>query len=121
MSISPGDQDQSIKDRRRLLYDDEELPSQGAKPSVESKPFVAHLRSTPAAPLGGGMKALLWGMGIVVALLFAASVWKSQNPTLRPGRGPANSGPRRRTSDNATTPAPQIVVVSPRIAWLNRG
>jgi hypothetical protein len=93
MSLTPGDQDQSIKARKRLLYEEDDLPASPAvtPPVVERKPFRAYLRETPAQPLSTGMKALVWGSAILVGLLFAASVWKAQQPrkktqTRRPSR-----------------------------------
>src|SRR4051812_36064681 len=75
----PREQDQSIKDRKRLLYDDDDLP-----PAPESKPFDLYLPQTPAAPLPPAIKAALWGAGIVVGLLLAAAVLRSARGTPPP-------------------------------------
>ena len=65
-------QEQSIKDRKKQLYDVD------AAPVVEgsTRPFKEFLRDTPAAPLAGGVKAMLWAVGVVVAFLLAAALFK---------------------------------------------
>jgi hypothetical protein len=103
----PGDQDQSIKDRRKLLFDEEELL---AKPdtnaSVVRKPFRTYLAETPAAPTSAGMNWLVWGAVAIVALLFAASIWKSQQPR--------NERRRSRASESRayTTPASRELTIT---------
>lgn len=87
----PREQDQSIKDRKRLLYEDDDLPVSSA-PTVASKPFSVYLNETPAAPLSGGIKAALWAVGIVVGLLLAGAAWKSQRPKEKPKRADITPG-----------------------------
>ena len=71
----PREQEQSIKDRKRLLYDDDDAPVSAL--AVERKPFSVYLRETPARPLSGGVKAALWAAAIIAALLLAGAVMKS--------------------------------------------
>lgn len=77
MSRDPHDpartQEQSIKARKHQLFEDEE-PVGGGGSSV---PFEELLRTTPAEPLSGPVKAMLWAIGVVVALLLAASLLTS--------------------------------------------
>lgn len=68
------DQDQSIKARKRLLYDEEEGDATPVAPIDETKPFADYLRTTPAAPMSAAIKALLGAVGLVVALLLLAAV-----------------------------------------------
>ncbi len=72
----PREQEQSIKDRKHLLYDDDDaaIPS---GPAVDRKPFKVYLQQTPALPISAPLKAALWAVAIVVALLFAAAAMKS--------------------------------------------
>ncbi len=65
-------QEQSIKARKNQLFDDHApAPDLGS-----SKPFKDFLRDTPAAPLSGGTKAVLWTAGVLVALLLVAALMK---------------------------------------------
>jgi len=91
------DQEISIKRRGHELFIDETAPSTGP-----SKPFAEFLRETPAAPIPAGVKAGLWAISIVAALLFAAALWRLVN---RPA--PRPSAPRsapRKARPRATAP-----------------
>jgi hypothetical protein len=66
------EQEHSIKVRSNELYV-EDTP---AAPVQVTKPFPVYLRETPARPLSGGIKAIFWTLGIIVALLFLAAVWR---------------------------------------------
>jgi hypothetical protein len=73
-------QEQSIKDRKKQLYDvDAPAVVEGS-----SRPFRDFLRDTPAAPLAGGVKAMLWAVGVVVVLLLAAALFKGLGGPKRP-------------------------------------
>jgi hypothetical protein len=73
------EQDQSIKARKKLLFDDEEDGrTASASSAVERKSFAEHLRSTPAAPLSPGLKALLGVAAAVVVLLLVAVLVKAR-------------------------------------------
>ena len=56
-------QEQSIKARKSELYDAEAKPS---GPRAYRKPFAVLRRETPPTPLSLGVKAILWGVGLVV-------------------------------------------------------
>ena len=92
----PREQEQSIKDRKRLLYEADEWPTQR---QAEGKPFAEHLRETPADPVPTGIKAALWAAGIVAGLLLAAAGWKLSQPR-----------------EKAQTPAKKSVKVQPPMA-----
>jgi hypothetical protein len=85
VSVGGGrEQEQSIRARKQLLFEDDEPRRSG--PDLEprtSKSFSEYLRTTPAAPLSGGARAVLWGTGLIVVLLFIASL-------LKRGREPAS-------------------------------
>ena len=83
----PREQEQQIRARKTLLYeaDEGELPP---TPVVPIKPFAEHLRDTPAFPLSGGTKAILWALGVVVALLLVAALARSARPRAQPGARP---------------------------------
>jgi hypothetical protein len=82
-----SDQDISIKAREHELYvkpDNENL-----KPT---KPFPVYLRETPAEPLSRGTKAILCTVGVMVAVLFLAALWRlSRGHLAGPPRKPAGS------------------------------
>jgi hypothetical protein len=79
---APREQEQSIKDRKKLLFDDDPFPVPTG-PAVERKPFAVYLQKTPAQPLSTGVKALLWAAGIVVGLLLAGAAWRSSQPKVK--------------------------------------
>ncbi len=90
--MAEREQEQSIKDRKRLLYeDDDPMPSSAG--TVAGKPFAVHLRETPAAPLPTSIRAALWAAGVVVALLLAAAAYKSSRA--RPQADPSAPASRR--------------------------
>ena len=66
------EQEHSIKVRSNELYV-EDTP---VAPAHATKPFPVYLRETPARPLSAGIKAIFWTLGIIVALLFAAALWR---------------------------------------------
>jgi hypothetical protein len=66
------EQEHSIKVRSNELYV-EDTPE---APARVTKPFPVYLRETPARPLSGGIKAIFWTLGIIVALLFLAALWR---------------------------------------------
>jgi len=67
-----SEQEQSIKARAHELYVEPERPA-SVKPV---KPLPAYLRETPAVPLSTSAKVVLSIVGIVVALLFLAAIWR---------------------------------------------
>jgi hypothetical protein len=105
----PREQEQSIKDRKRLLYDDDDLPAS----SVERKPFALYLRETPATPLSGPVKAALWAAAVVVGLLLAAAAMKSIQ-----GKPPEPAKPKvkARAKAKARAEVIPIRVSNPRFA-----
>lgn len=88
------EQEDSIKDRKRLLFEPES-PQVSAFP-VDRKPFGVHLRETPALPVPGGVKAMLWAAGVVVGLLLAAAAYKVSQPKPRPEPKAVRTEPRPR-------------------------
>ncbi len=64
------EQEQSIKARGSELY------ARPKRTRAVLKPVDVYLRETPAAPASTGLKATLWIVGLVVALLFIAALWR---------------------------------------------
>jgi hypothetical protein len=81
-----SEEERSIQAREHELYV-KPLPEEFVKPV---KPFPVYLRETPAEPLSPTTKAILWMTGIVVAMLFFASLWKLARP--RSGKAQAEIG-----------------------------
>ncbi len=65
------EQEHSIKVRSNELF----IPDAPTETRV-TRPFPDYLRETPAQPLSLGIKAILWILGIVVALLFVTALWR---------------------------------------------
>ena len=101
------EQEQSIKARAHELYVEPERPASG-KPVKE---FPAYLRETPAVPLSTSTKVVLWIVGIIVALLFVAALWRvslrhgprRQTPVPRPAAGTAMRHPPADSPARAST------------------
>jgi hypothetical protein len=95
-------QDQSIKVRKSQLFE----AAQPAGPATAAvKPFAEYVRETPAAPLSPGVKAWLWGVAALVALLFLAALLF----------GPGHRAPRHRRADRPND-RPVAVVLRARPA-----
>jgi hypothetical protein len=75
MTQRPETQEQSIKARKSLLFESETRP---ARSKIERKPFAVLVRETPAAPLSGGTKAILWTLTLVVIGLLVAALATSR-------------------------------------------
>ena len=110
------EQEISIKRRGHDLFVDESAPSTGP-----TRPFAEFLRETPAAPLSAGVKAALWALSIVAALLFAAALWRLVNrPTPKPAAATkktrSRSAPKKRTQPKKADADEQA---PPRIARLS--
>lgn len=81
-------QEQSIKARKHQLFEAD-------APTVFSsgRPFKAFLRETPAAPLSGLTKAMLWAAGVVVTLVLIAALAKTFQRHSQGGPKPAAKKP----------------------------
>ncbi len=76
-----SDQEISIKAREHELYV-KAVPKKIPKPV---KPFPVYLRETPAEPFSPTTKAILWTVGVIVAVLFMAALWRvSHRQPIRP-------------------------------------
>src|SRR5689334_2158571 len=63
---------------REELFED--LGPAGPGADGPRKPFADYVRETPAEPLSGGVKALLWAAAIVVALILVAALTLGPRP-----------------------------------------
>lgn len=92
--IPHASQEQSIRERKQELFAEEPV-------IVEHREsFATHLQTTPAAPLSGLAKGILWTVGVLVLLLFVAALSSGRAPRAR--RRPAPSGKA------ASSPGPAI-------------
>lgn len=66
------EQEHSIKVRSKELY----VEVTPEAPLKTTKPFPVYLRETPAQPLSSGIRAIFWVLGLIVALLFLAALWR---------------------------------------------
>jgi hypothetical protein len=76
-------QEQSIKARKNELFE-EEVPVF----LNSSRPFRDFLRETPAEPLSGAAKAMLWAAGVIVAVLLVAALDRSFHSSSKAGARP---------------------------------
>lgn len=122
------EQERSIKDREQELFF-EHHDSEGRKPL---KPFSDYVKETPAAPISTAVKVILWALGVLVALLLLAALWRTQRARELP---PPKSGAAARESEpSAQAPAPpyptlfqdgtihprrfsHVVAATPRAGW----
>ena len=81
-------QDQSIKVRKSQLFE----PKAPEVAPVAARPFSDYLGTTPPAPLSPGVKATLWAVGVLVALLFLTALMTAGRST-RPPKGRAERPP----------------------------
>jgi hypothetical protein len=75
------------------LFDRVEAPRAASGREVVRRSFREHMRDGRSAPLGPAVQGLLWAVGLVVALLFGAAIWKMNQRGARKGPGPV-VGPR---------------------------
>lgn len=94
------EQEISIRRRGHELFVDDAVA-----PTGSGRPFSEFLRETPAAPLSAWVKAALWAVAIVAALLFAAALWRLINR-------PTPAAPRR-ARPRASSKAPKSVALIP--------
>jgi hypothetical protein len=83
------EQELSIKARAYELY----LKPSNPTSTKLVKPFPVYLRETPAVPFSTLTKVALWIVGIIVALLFLAALWRVL----------LGHGPRRQTRASRPT------------------
>jgi hypothetical protein len=65
---SPREQEQSIKARKRELFEAQRGPT------GPTKRFSEYVDDTPPSPLSSGQKAMLWALSVLVLLLFLAAM-----------------------------------------------
>lgn len=118
------EQEISIKKREGELF----RPEGDDLQTAPTKPFAEYLRETPADPLPSWVKAALWATGVVVALLFAAALWRLQSrPNLQAtgkARPKHSSTPFERPSlfsPPPAAPSPPAVAIADadRRTWTN--
>ncbi|MHB1560368.1 MAG: hypothetical protein ACYC61_23195 [Isosphaeraceae bacterium] len=81
------EQEHSIKVRSNELFI-ADAPTEAPR---TTRPFPQYLRETPAQPLSAGLKAIIWTLAIIVALLFVTALWRvvNRHATRPSARGPA--------------------------------
>jgi hypothetical protein len=87
------EQEHSIKARGKELYVGQLKPVN----SQPTKPFLTYLRETPAQPLSTLTQAVLWIVGIVVAVLLLAALWRVSH-RYGPGRRALSPPPAAKTA-----------------------
>ena len=76
----PREQEDSIKDRKKLLFDNDDPPFIA---TGDRKPFALYLKETPPQPISGLVKAMLWAVGIAVGVLLMGAMWKASQPKVK--------------------------------------
>ena len=105
------EQEVSIRQRGHELFRSDDATA------APMRPFAEYLRETPSTPLSAWTQALLWALAVVVALLFAAALWRSASRA-KP-RAPKGSKPG--ASSTLLPPPRRVAAASPRsrgAAWL---
>jgi hypothetical protein len=98
-----SEQEQSIKQRSHALFVEPLQPDEATKPT---KPFPVYLRQTPAQPFSPLTKVIFWFLGIVVAALFLAAIWRTtqrNRPNVKP-RPSTEKAAMVRESDRSSSP-----------------
>lgn len=80
----PGSEEQSIKARKKELFEEE---VREAPVSAPKKPARVYIQQTPAMPLSTGVKATLWIVGAIVAVLLVAALATRGGKPPRPRSG----------------------------------
>ncbi len=107
--IPQTSQEQSIKERKRELFEVRE-----SAPLEQRDSFQAHLRDTPAAPLSGLEKGLLWSAGVLVMLLLVVALSSGRAPRVRrPAPAPAPAKKAASSTGAATRPAASLRAAGP--------
>jgi hypothetical protein len=83
------EQELSIKEREKELFVE---PQEPPPPKPQVKPFATYLQETPAEPLSPPVKAILWTVGVIVLILLALAIWRSQRSS-RPRPKPRAAEP----------------------------
>jgi hypothetical protein len=83
------EQEQSIRARGHEVFSPDPVGF------AQVRPFRDYLQETPAAPLPGFIRVILWALAILVALLFTGSLWKLQRGPVRPPSRGATSNARQ--------------------------
>lgn len=102
------EQEISIRRREHELFRDHADELSGGP----TRTFAEYLRDTPTPPMSNGVKAVLWALAVVVALLFAAALWRSTSKTT--ARAPRKSKPAPDASFRASPRPGAIATTSPR-------
>lgn len=109
------DQESSIKSRANEVFSE----ANGAAPV---KSFAEYLGKTPATPLSMEMKALLWVVGFIVAMMFVGAVLRVQRGARRhhPVRPPSRASEVRPHRQGVHPGAASVSPALPRMDPLNR-
>jgi hypothetical protein len=108
------EQELSIKEREKELFVE---PQEPPPPKPQVKPFAVYLQETPADPLSSPAKAILWTIGVIVLLLLALAIWRSQRPS-RPRPKPRAAEPAATAlADPPHAPCPDRVGTVPSLGW----
>ena len=100
------EQEHSIKARGTELFVGQLKPEN----SQPTKPFLTYLRETPAQPVSTFTKVVLWIVGIVVAVLLLAALWRVSHRYGPGRRAPKSPRPAATTAipeDSDPSPRPQ--------------
>jgi hypothetical protein len=92
-STDMPEQEHSIKERGIELFVERPKPEN----SQPTKPFRVYLRETPAQPISTFAKFVLWIVGIVVAVLLLAALWRVSH-RYGPGRRAQSPRPDDKTA-----------------------
>jgi hypothetical protein len=84
---APREQEQSIKARKREIFEDEHHSG------LPRRPFSEYIANAPTAPLSAGQKAVLGAVAALVVLLLLAALLTMPGPKIGPRTSPEAASP----------------------------
>lgn len=86
----------SPRDWNRARIDSLFEDGDGSLAPRAERPFRDYLHRTPAAPMSGATRVLLWAASLIVVSLLAFTIWRTlSRPPARPRVGPRPSVSRK--------------------------
>ena len=96
--------DQSIKSRKFQLFESQK----SGEETTKARTFAEYVKDTPPTPMSPAVKAGLWAVAVIVALLFLASIFSGRSRGSKPRQTwNANRAPVVVMLENQAVPSAQ--------------